>query len=85
MGPISRRSAFIRWPVGELLLKNDLVGELIHAAVQPLQLTFAELLTRIYMDGRRRRIYTVARPKVRMARHVWSGPQPIAAQSKVLQ
>jgi glycosyltransferase involved in cell wall biosynthesis len=37
----------------------------------------AELLTRIYMDGRRRRIYTVARrPKLR-ARDVWSGPKPL--------
>jgi hypothetical protein len=45
----------------------------------------AELLTRIYMDGRRRRIYTIASPKRRAARHVWGGPQPISVRSKVLQ
>jgi glycosyltransferase involved in cell wall biosynthesis len=35
----------------------------------------AELITRIYMDGRRRRIYTVARA----VRHpkVWDGPRPV--------
>jgi dolichol-phosphate mannosyltransferase len=36
----------------------------------------AELLTRIYMDGRHRRIYTVARQKPR-ALQDWSGPQPV--------
>src|SRR5439155_14238790 len=36
----------------------------------------AELLTRIYMDGRRRRIYTLARVE-RRERHVWSGPRPV--------
>jgi hypothetical protein len=45
----------------------------------------AELLTRIYMDGRRRRIYTVARPKRQAVRRVWRGPQPISVRSKVLQ
>src|SRR5438034_2529504 len=46
----------------------------------------AELLTRIYMDGRHRRIYTVAR-RERRARQVWGGPQPIEvpARSGVLQ
>src|SRR5438034_5568660 len=34
----------------------------------------AELLTRIYMDGRRRRIYTVASPEVR-DRPAWQAPQ----------
>ena len=47
--------------------------------------SLAELLTRIYMDGRRRRIYTVARRKPRVARQVWSGPQPISVRPKVLQ
>jgi glycosyltransferase involved in cell wall biosynthesis len=37
----------------------------------------AELLTRIYMDGRRRRIYTVARRPELRARDVWSGPKPL--------
>src|SRR5437660_2255207 len=36
----------------------------------------AELLTRIYMDGRQRRIYTVARREL-PARHEWRGPQPV--------
>jgi glycosyltransferase involved in cell wall biosynthesis len=36
----------------------------------------AELLTRIYMDGRHRRIYTVARREVR-ARDEWTGPRPV--------
>ena len=45
----------------------------------------AELLTRIYMDGRRRRIYTVARPGP--ARHTWSAARPprVPARSGVLQ
>src|ERR1700681_434404 len=38
----------------------------------------AELLTRIYMDGRRRRIYTVARPKPSASRQVWGGPRPVS-------
>src|SRR4051812_5217144 len=37
----------------------------------------AELLTRIYMDGRHRRIYTLARREV-PARQAWKGPQPVA-------
>src|SRR5204862_7867277 len=36
----------------------------------------AELLTRIYMDGRERRISTVAQARVRTGRRVWSGPRP---------
>jgi len=44
----------------------------------------AELLTRIYMDGRHRRIYTVARreapTRAQMAR-----PRPVPVQSRVLQ
>jgi hypothetical protein len=45
----------------------------------------AELLTRIYMDGRRRRIYTIARPKTRAAPHAWGGPRLVPARPKVLQ
>jgi glycosyltransferase involved in cell wall biosynthesis len=37
----------------------------------------AELLTRIYMDGRQRRIYTVAHARPRANRQVWSGPRPV--------
>jgi glycosyltransferase involved in cell wall biosynthesis len=37
----------------------------------------AELLTRIYMDGRRRRIYTLARRPPLRTREVWSGPKPV--------
>jgi hypothetical protein len=44
----------------------------------------AELLTRIYMDGRHRRIYTVARPKARPLRQVWSGPRPVIVRSSGL-
>jgi len=36
----------------------------------------AELLTRIYMDGRHRRIYTVAR-EAPTTGVTWSGPQPV--------
>ncbi len=45
----------------------------------------AELLTRIYMDGRHRRIYTVARSEP--ARQTWSAARParVAARSGVLQ
>jgi glycosyltransferase involved in cell wall biosynthesis len=38
----------------------------------------AELLTRIYMDGRHRRIYTLAR-RVPAATVAWRGPQPVTA------
>jgi hypothetical protein len=41
----------------------------------------AELLTRIYMDGRERRIYTVSPVRARMGRQVWSGPRPVSARS----
>jgi glycosyltransferase involved in cell wall biosynthesis len=41
----------------------------------------AELLTRIYMDGRHRRIYTVARPRARAARRARSRPRAITVQS----
>ena len=45
----------------------------------------AELLTRIYMDGRRRRIYTIARK--RLSRTEWGGPRPLPVprRSGVLQ
>src|SRR5262249_3000918 len=45
----------------------------------------AELLTRIYMDGRQRRIYTVAEPARVPAK--WSGPRPVRmpARSGVVQ
>jgi glycosyltransferase involved in cell wall biosynthesis len=36
----------------------------------------AELLTRIYMDGRQRRIYTVAGPEPRPL-EPWAGPRPV--------
>jgi glycosyltransferase involved in cell wall biosynthesis len=38
----------------------------------------AEMLTRVYMDGRHRRIYTVARSATRARRPVWT-PAPIEA------
>src|SRR5262245_42310151 len=41
----------------------------------------AELLTRIYMDGRHRRIYTVAR-RAEPASGQWSGPRPIAVRAR---
>jgi hypothetical protein len=41
----------------------------------------AELLTRIYMDGRERRIYTVAHTRPRSMRHVWGGPRPVSIRS----
>jgi glycosyltransferase involved in cell wall biosynthesis len=41
----------------------------------------AELLTRIYMDGRQRRIYTVAHARPRAGRRVWSGPRPVDGKS----
>jgi len=40
----------------------------------------AELLTRIYMDGRRRRIYTIARRAELPPREIRSGPRPVRAQ-----
>jgi glycosyltransferase involved in cell wall biosynthesis len=41
----------------------------------------AELLTRIYMDGRERRIYTVAQARPRASRQVWGGPRPVVVRS----
>jgi glycosyltransferase involved in cell wall biosynthesis len=46
----------------------------------------AELLTRIYMDGRVRRIYTVTQVRPRAIRQVWGGPRPVGIRSsEVLQ
>jgi len=47
----------------------------------------AELLTRIYMDGRRRRIYTIARRPELRTREIWSGPKPVPVpiRPRVLQ
>jgi glycosyltransferase involved in cell wall biosynthesis len=46
----------------------------------------AELLTRIYMDGRERRIYTVAQARPSASRQVWGGPRPVSVRSSgVLQ
>jgi glycosyltransferase involved in cell wall biosynthesis len=41
----------------------------------------AELLTRIYMDGRNRRIYTVARQEPR-AREAWNDPRPVPVPAR---
>src|SRR5436305_7079786 len=58
---------------GPLLL---LSAVLVQAGIVLLGLgLLAELLTRIYMDGRQRRIYTVAQARVRTGRRVWSGAQ----------
>jgi hypothetical protein len=37
----------------------------------------AELLTRIYMDGRQRKIYTVAHAGKRMQPGAWNEPRPV--------
>jgi hypothetical protein len=44
----------------------------------------AELLTRIYIDGRRRRIYTVQHTRTRERRHAWIDPRPAAADAPVV-
>jgi glycosyltransferase involved in cell wall biosynthesis len=41
----------------------------------------AELLARIYTDGRERRIYTVAHVRPKPIRHVWAGPRPVGTNS----
>jgi glycosyltransferase involved in cell wall biosynthesis len=41
----------------------------------------AELLTRIYMDGRHRRIYTVA-PQEPRAREAWNDPRPVPVPAR---
>jgi glycosyltransferase involved in cell wall biosynthesis len=58
---------------GPLLL---LSAVLVQAGIVLLGLgLLAEILTRIYMDGRRRRIYTVAHRPARIARRAWSSPR----------
>jgi glycosyltransferase involved in cell wall biosynthesis len=42
----------------------------------------AELVTRIYLDGRRRRIYTVAAVASRARRDDWRGPRPVPARTR---
>src|SRR5207248_10478244 len=41
----------------------------------------AELLTRIYMDGRRRRIYMLA-PQAARSGQAWSRPQPVSVPAR---
>jgi hypothetical protein len=41
----------------------------------------AELLTRIYTDGRDRRIYTVAQTRPSTIRQAWGGPRPVSVRS----
>lgn len=45
----------------------------------------AELLTRIYMDGRHRRIYTVAAARRSALREAWAGPRPVASRQAVVE
>src|SRR5258707_3652294 len=64
---------------GPLLLLSAL---LVQAGIMMIGLgLLAELVTRIYMDGRRRRIYTLASRPRRPAVQVWSPPQPVLVQS----
>jgi len=41
----------------------------------------AEVLTRIYMDGRHRRIYTLSSRARRPAMQPWPQPRPVLVQS----
>lgn len=67
---------------GPLLLLSAL---LIHTGVVLVGLgLLAELLTRIYVDGRQRRIYTLARPRRPALPEVW-GPRPVSARPVVRQ
>jgi hypothetical protein len=67
---------------GPLLLLSAL---LIQSGVMLVGLgLLAELITRIYVDGRRRRIYTVARSPQPALRDVW-GPRPVPMTPKVIQ
>jgi glycosyltransferase involved in cell wall biosynthesis len=64
---------------GPLLL---LSAVLIQAGIVLLSLgLLAELLTRIYTDGRERRIYTVVQARPEVIRHVWAGPRPVGVRS----
>jgi len=69
---------------GPLLL---LSAVLIQAGIVMLGLgLLAELLTRIYTDGRDRRIYTVAQARPSTSRQAWGGPRPVSVRSaRVLQ
>jgi hypothetical protein len=59
---------------GPLLL---LSAVLVETGVMMLGLgLLAELVTRIYMDGRHRRIYTIARRKTDAAQAAWIDPVP---------
>jgi len=42
----------------------------------------AELLTRIYLDGRERRIYTVAQGRESRGRTAWGGPRPVRVPTR---
>jgi hypothetical protein len=64
---------------GPLLL---LSAVLVQAGIVLLSLGLvAELLTRIYTDGRERRIYTVAQDRPRTIRQAWGGPRPVSVRS----
>jgi glycosyltransferase involved in cell wall biosynthesis len=64
---------------GPLLL---LSAVLVQAGIVLLSLgLLAELLTRIYTDGRDRRIYTVAEARPRTIRQAWGGPRPVSVRS----
>jgi hypothetical protein len=64
---------------GPLLL---LSAVLLQAGIVLLGLgLLAEMLTRIYMDGRKRRIYRVADARPRANRRVWAGPRPVGVRS----
>jgi glycosyltransferase involved in cell wall biosynthesis len=41
----------------------------------------AELLTRIYLDGHHRRIYTIAQTRTKTQRRAWRGPRPVIDES----
>jgi glycosyltransferase involved in cell wall biosynthesis len=64
---------------GPLLL---LSAVLIQAGIVLLGLgLLAELLTRIYTDGRERRIYSVVQARPRVTRQVWAGPRSVGIGS----
>jgi glycosyltransferase involved in cell wall biosynthesis len=64
---------------GPLLLLSAM---LIQAGIVLLSLgLLAELLTRIYTDGRDRRIYTVAPARPGTIRQAWGGPRPVSVRS----
>src|ERR1700687_852566 len=64
---------------GPLLLLSAM---LVQAGIVLLSLgPLAEVLARIYMDGRERRIYTVVQARPRAIRQVWGGPRPASVRS----